>query len=132
MLDHPSSILKPLPTPPTSHTPIPQLCHRIWYHLLDDAGLISTDAIKELEPLITSIEQRLHLDDEASKIALPMPFEPLTDIEYDTLTSVIAQALREFAQQFRASMSSYDWPNSSASTTRCSAMCPIPPLSSTR
>ena len=68
------------------------------YHLLDDAGLLSRDAKKELEPFITSIEQRLHLDDEALKIALPMPFEPLTDIEYYTLTSVIAQALREFAQ----------------------------------
>ncbi len=68
------------------------------YQLLDDAGLISRDAKKELKPLITSIEQRLHLDDEALKISLPMPFEPITDVEYDTLTAVIGKALREFAR----------------------------------
>ncbi len=32
MLDPPCSILKPPPTPPTSHTSIAQLCYRIWYY----------------------------------------------------------------------------------------------------
>ena len=68
------------------------------YHVLDDAGLISQAARDELAPLIARIEQRLHLPDEALKITLPMPFEPVTDIEQDTLTSVIGQALREFAR----------------------------------
>ena len=69
------------------------------YHVLDDAGLISEETKDELAPLITRIEQRLHLADDALKITLPMPFEPITDIEHDTLTSVIGQGLREFGQQ---------------------------------
>ena len=68
------------------------------YLVLDDAGLISHEARDELAPLIARIEQRLHLPDEALKVVLPMPFEPVTDIEHDTLTSVIGQALREFAR----------------------------------
>ena len=68
------------------------------YHLLDDAGLIAELDKEELAPLIARIEKRLHLPDEALKITLPMPFEPVTDIEHDTLTSVIGHALREFAQ----------------------------------
>ena len=68
------------------------------YLVLDDAGLISHEARDELAPLIARIEQRLHLPDEALKITLPMPFEPVTDIEQDTLTSVVGQALREFAR----------------------------------
>lgn len=69
------------------------------YRLLDDAGLIAKEAKEELEPLVAGIEQRLHLGEEALKITLPMSYEPITDIEYDTLTSVIAQALQEFAQE---------------------------------
>lgn len=69
------------------------------YHVLDDAGLISKEAQEELAPLIASIEQRLHLPDDALTITLPMPFEPITDVEHDTLTSVIGQALRNFAQE---------------------------------
>ncbi len=68
------------------------------YLVLDDAGLISSQTRDELAPLLARIEQRLHLPDEALKIVLPMPFEPVTDIEQDTLTSVIGQALREFAR----------------------------------
>ena len=69
------------------------------YHVLDDAGLLSKDTKEDLASLIASIEQRLHLPDDALTITLPLPFEPITDIEHDTLTSVIGQALREFAQK---------------------------------
>ena len=69
------------------------------YHVLDDAGLLSRRAKKELAPLIAGIAQRLHLDEESLKISLPMPFEPITDVEYDTLTFVIGQALQEFARE---------------------------------
>lgn len=68
------------------------------YHLLDDAGLISEEAKEALAPLIARIEQRLHLDDDKLTISLPMPYDPITDIEHDTLTSVIGQALHQFAQ----------------------------------
>lgn len=69
------------------------------YRVLDDAGLISREAKKELEPLIASIEQRLHLGEDELKITLPMPFDPITDVEQDTLTAVMAQALQEFADE---------------------------------
>ena len=68
------------------------------YHLMEDAGLLDAKTKEELAPSIARVEQRLSLRDEDLIIALPLPFEPITDIEHDTLTLVIGDALREFAQ----------------------------------
>lgn len=68
------------------------------YYLLDDAGLLADAAKKALAPLIDSIEHRATLDEEDLKIKLPMAFEPITDVEQDTLTAVIGDALKTFAR----------------------------------
>ncbi|MEM6646389.1 MAG: hypothetical protein AAF730_09055 [Bacteroidota bacterium] len=65
------------------------------YHLLRDAGLLSAAAQDELQPLVANAAHRLTLDEAALRIQLPMQFEPLTDIEHDTLTYVIARAIEE-------------------------------------
>ena len=69
------------------------------YCLLMDAELLSRSAKAELEPLMRKIEHRLTLGEEPLPITLPLPFEPLTDVEFDTLTLVIGRALKEFAHQ---------------------------------
>ena len=66
------------------------------YHLMNDAGLLSSSAKEKLQPLIENVEHRLTLTDEQLEIRLPLEFEPMTDVEYDTLTYVIAEAIREF------------------------------------
>ena len=68
------------------------------YHVLEDAGLLSKETKKELQPIIARIAPRLNLNEEALKITLPMQFEPITDIEHDTLTAVIGKALKEFGR----------------------------------
>lgn len=70
------------------------------YYLMDDAGLISVNAKKELSPLMANVEQRMNLSDEDLVVDLPLKFEPLTDEEHDTLTYVIGETLRNFADNF--------------------------------
>ena len=69
------------------------------YHLMDDAGLISNAAKKELEPLIIKVENRLRFKDEDLVFELPLNFEPITDEEYDTLTFLIAEVIRKFVEE---------------------------------
>ena len=68
------------------------------YYLMDDAGLLSDKAKEALAPLIDGIEHRATLDEADLKIKLPMAFEPITDVEQDTLTAVIADALKTYAR----------------------------------
>lgn len=66
------------------------------YHLMNDAGLLSKAAKKELAPLIAKVENRLKFKDEELIFELPLNFEPITDEEYDTLTYLIAEVIRNF------------------------------------
>ena len=68
------------------------------YHLLDDAGLISRRTEEELQPILLSVEKRLRLDDSNLDISLPLKFEPLTDEEFDTLTYLIGELIRNFIE----------------------------------
>ena len=68
------------------------------YHLLDDAGLISNKAKVELEPVLLLIEERFKLDDSELDIRLPLKFEPLSDEEFDTLTYLIGELIRNFVE----------------------------------
>ena len=68
------------------------------YHLMDDAGLLSNSAKKELEPLVRKVENRLKFRDEELIFDLPLNFEPITDEEYDTLTFLIAEVIRKFVE----------------------------------
>jgi hypothetical protein len=67
------------------------------YHLLDDAGLLTRAAKRELAPLMAAIAQRLDHGEDVP-VSLALPFAPLTDPEHDTLTSLLGQALRGFAR----------------------------------
>ncbi|MFK7846857.1 MAG: hypothetical protein AB8G77_16270 [Rhodothermales bacterium] len=71
------------------------------YHIMNDAGLLSVNAKAELAPLIAHVEKRMDLSEEDLVVNLPLKFEPLTDEEHDTLTYVIAKALREFINTIR-------------------------------
>ena len=66
------------------------------YHLMNDAGLLSKSAKGKLAPLIENIEHRLNLKEEDLAVQLPLEFDPITDVEFDTLTYVIAESIREF------------------------------------
>ncbi|GAB5521312.1 MAG: hypothetical protein RhofKO_35630 [Rhodothermales bacterium] len=65
------------------------------YHLMRDADLLSEAAQEDLQPLVANAAHRLTLDEDDLRIQLPMQFEPLTDVEHDTLTYVIARAIDE-------------------------------------
>ena len=69
------------------------------YHLMDDAGMLSKSAKKELEPLIIKVENRLRFKDEDLIFELPLNFEPISDEEYDTLTFLIAELIRKFVDE---------------------------------
>lgn len=68
------------------------------YHLMNDAGLLTKAAREELAPLIAKVENRLRFKDEELIFKLPLNFEPITDEEYDTLTYLIAEVIRNFAE----------------------------------
>lgn len=69
------------------------------YCLLDDAGLLTPHTRAELAPLMRKIEHRLTLGEEPLPITLPLPFDPITDVEFDTLTLVIGRTMRQFAER---------------------------------
>ena len=66
------------------------------YHILADAGLLTSSAQAELADLIAQVETRLRLPAEERVIKLPMAFEPITDVEHDTLTLVIGEAMAQY------------------------------------
>lgn len=68
------------------------------YLLVNDSGLLSRRAQRRLRPFVENVEHRMQLTDDALKIKIPMDFDPITDVEHDTLTYVIAEALREFTR----------------------------------
>ena len=68
------------------------------YHLLDDAGLISNRTKTELEPLLIQVEKRLRLNDSELELTLPLKYEPMTDEEFDTLTYLIGELIRNFIE----------------------------------
>lgn len=70
------------------------------YHLMNDAGELSTDAKEELAPIIAKVERRMELREEDLTIELPLKYDPLTDEEHDTLTFAIANALKTFVAEF--------------------------------
>ena len=74
------------------------------FHLLKDADLLSRRQKIKLTPYLLNVENRLGLHPSELRIKLPMKFEPITDIEEDTLTYVIGRAL----QQFESSVSKAD------------------------
>lgn len=66
------------------------------YHLVNDSGLLSATSQHKLKPYVENVEKRIELDPKELRIQLPMKYVPITDVEHDTLTFVIAQAIREF------------------------------------
>ena len=69
------------------------------YHLMDDAGLLSKSTKEDLAPIMEKVENRLKLGDEELVLELPLNFEPITDIEFDTLTYLIAELIRNFVEE---------------------------------
>ena len=72
------------------------------YHLISDTGLLSASAKRQLKPYVTNVETRLTLSEDDLQIKLPMKYEPITDVEHDTLTFVIGEAIREFDKDIQS------------------------------
>ncbi len=72
------------------------------FELLCDSHLLSARSQKALEPYVRNVDQRLALHEDDWKVRLPLKFEPITDQEYDTLTFVIAEALRELYRDLQS------------------------------
>ncbi|MCB0717684.1 MAG: hypothetical protein KDD65_04525 [Bacteroidetes bacterium] len=66
------------------------------YELLLDSDLLSAGTQRLLMPYVQEVEHRMSLSDDELEIQLPIQITPITDGEYDTITAVIARALREF------------------------------------
>ena len=68
---------------------------------MNDNGLLTDEAQEKLSPLVENVRHRLSLQDSDLKLHLPLKYEPLTDVEYDTVTYLLARAIKEFARDIQ-------------------------------